>query len=504
MRGQRGFTLTETLVSVAIMMIVMTVLLAVLEATFRTLRIVAGETNAQERARLAMRYLTNAVGEAASFTKVMHPDLMRDDSRAQYEAELVANGNCDPSNIPVAFAPMPNRTLWRQDLDTSCLIEPGEVGVDPDLTFSSTFSQGVAGVPAPCAPDPYYIVPGAWAIPDGNLATVAALSDRNQNPDHPVAGRSLLEAILQDATTEPAWLSAVACGYAPYQTAWEDLDGDGVMFASDPLEGRLRTLVFSVINPTYAAGEGTNVPANADDQLGMAGQREQVERRVVTIAHTWREKSFLIPYSESMALACDPEESNHLETDFVIYQRITRFYADPWVNMDIDQDGSTADLVFGRDLEDECLRTVETPLVTGIADLRFRLFTGDGSEIRPGNGYLSPQGESLDGTFFYATRGGDEPFTSLTFVRRVEITVLAASDHVLDVIRRTMGPRPMPPVMPFVTGLPFQVMPASSLQELGRVDFLGIVAGVSNRRLYNAANFIQLRETVDLRFWGGV
>lgn len=504
MGRQRGFTLTETLVSVAIIMIVMTVLLAVLEATFRTLRIVGGETNAQERARLAMRYLTKAVEEATSFTKVMHPDLMRDDTRAAYEADLTVSGNCVPSSIPVSNAPFPDRSLWRQDLDGSCLLEPGEVGVDPDLTFSATFSQGVAGAPAPCAPDPYYAAPGYLAIPDGNLATVAALADRNQNPDHPVAGRSLLEAILQNTAAEPGWLSALGCGYSPYQTAWEDLDGNGVFNGGDLLEARLRTLVFSVMNPTYAAGEGTNVPGNADTVIGLGGQREQVERRVVTLAHTWKEKSFLIPYSESMALACDPEESNHLETDFVLYQRVTRFYADPWINMDIDQDGSTGDATFVRDLEDECLRTVETPLVTGIADVQFRLFAADGDEITPGSGYLSPEGESLDGTFFWTTRDGDEPFTSLPAVRRVEVAVWAASDDVLDVIRATRGPRPQPPVLPFVTGLPFQVMQGESLGELGRVDFLGIVAGVSGRRMYNPANFIQLRETVDLRFWGGL
>lgn len=501
---RRGFTLTEMLVSIAIILVVMTVLLAVLEATFRTLRIVSGETNAQERARLAMRYVTKAIEEANTFTQVMHPDLLRPDTRAGYEAALTAGGSCAASGTPVAAAPVPDARLWRQDIDASCLIEPGEVGTDPDLTFSETFTQGVGVVPGLCS-DAFYRLANVLAEPDANTATADSLADRNQNPDHPTETSSVLESLLNDgAVSLPAWLSPDHCGYAPYQTALEDLNGDGA-FSPGPIESRLRTLVFGTVAPVYAMGEGSHVPANPDDVIGLGDQREQVERRIVTLAHTWKEKVFLMPYSERMSLACDPEENNHLVTDFVLYQRITRLYSDPWVNTDIDQDGATGGAL-GRDVEDECLRTVETPLVTGVADVQFRLFDAEGDEINPGdNSYFNPQGFPLGGTYYWTTRASDEPFSSLPFVTRVEVSVWGASDDVIDVLRRTRGrPATTPATLPFVTDVIFQNIQAGDPQEVGRVDFLGIVQAASGRRLYNPANFIQLRETVDLRFWGGV
>ncbi|MBC8515528.1 hypothetical protein H8D30_06720 [bacterium] len=484
--------MTEVLVSIAILMVVMTVLLAVLDATFRTLRIVGGETNAQERARLALAYTTQALDEATSLTDVMHPAMKRRGTRGDYEAELVSNGNCDDAvEVDPTTAPYPNGDWWRQDIDASCFIEPGEV-VDPDLTWSNAFSTGSFPTPGGCALQ----VGGILTEPGQPQSGIpAALADSNQNPDQSQSG--VFSQLIGDSdVTLPSWLSDVTCGYQPYMTALEDQNGNGNYARA---ETDLRTIVFSVNTPVYTAQDGSHVPQSKDDFPGLGDQRDQVETRIVTLAHTWREKGFLIPYSENMSDACDPEAYNHLSGDFVLYQRITRFFNDPWIDRDIDQDGVIDDPALGRDLEDECLRTVETPLVLGVADIRFKLYGGQGHAVLPCTGgcLTSMQGAPLEGTFYWSTDGTPTvpqgfPFTSLGSVRKIEVSVWAASDDVLGVLRRTRDSN----------GLIFQIFQGDS-EALGRLDFMGILAQQGVPDLYNPSNFVQLRETVDMRFGGG-
>ena len=60
-----GFTMTELLVSIAILSVVMTLLLTVIESTFKTLRVVTGQANSSNRARIAMDQVVSELSNVA-------------------------------------------------------------------------------------------------------------------------------------------------------------------------------------------------------------------------------------------------------------------------------------------------------------------------------------------------------------------------------------------------------------------------------------------------------
>ena len=165
-----GFTMTELLVSIAILVVVMTLLLTVIESTFKTLRVVTGESNASNRARIAMDQIVAELNNVddLGFVDFHIPRVKK--SRSQYVSGLqsAASAGCDiylelhPTDSDFGNAPYPDSTLFNQDLNYNCYIEPWEV-LDPDPTWTARFSEGRGSADAPASCNPY-LAPGVLAM----------------------------------------------------------------------------------------------------------------------------------------------------------------------------------------------------------------------------------------------------------------------------------------------------------------------------------------------------
>ncbi len=489
--------MTELLVSIAILVVVMTLLLTVIESTFKTLRVVTGEANASSRARIAMDQVVselNNVDELA-FVDFHIPRIKK--SRAQYLSGInsAASAGCDiylelhPSDTSFSNVPYPNSKLFNQDLNYNCYIEPWEV-VDPDPTWTRRFSEGAASTDAPASCN-QYLAEGVLSMPNETSSISCnggpcpiGLNDRNLNPDDRMAESDPFELWRAEAEIlKPSWseLFGEMCSedssggftstynLTPYITSREDLDGDGVVTGQ---EAFLRTLVFKTRSPKYSSDRSSNTP-NLSGSLNSNTNIEQLKHRVITFAHTWKEKAFAIPLSESFNGGCDPSNYSHLSSDFVLYKRESKFYSDAVLNMDLDRDGNPSE-----EIEDECLRTIETPVSEGIVDIRFKLFNRN-EQINAGNQY-----------YYWFDRDPSDnnpispPVTSLHSVDAVEIYILTASDDIISVLRGSME-----------DGKLFSIT-GGKPGELARLNFLRIQG--LNPEIYNPNNFVQLRQRVNL------
>ncbi len=492
-----GFTMTELLVSIAILSVVMTLLLTVIESTFKTLRVVTGQANSSNRARVAMDQVVSELSNVADlgFVDFHIPRIKK--SRAQYLNGLnsTASAGCDiylelnPLDPNFSNAPYPNSKLFNQDLNLNCYIEPWEV-LDPDPTWTRRFSEGAGSTDAPASCN-QYIAEGVLAMPNefssiscNGSSCPIGLNDRNLNPDDRMAESDPFELWRAEVEgLKPSWsdLFGEMCsedssgGFTstyrlnPYITSREDLDGDGTVSGQ---EAFLRTLVFKTKSPKYSSDESSNTP-NLSGSLNTNVNIEQLKHRVITFAHTWKEKAFSIPLSESFDGGCDPSNYSHLSSDFVLYKRESRFYSDPILNMDLDRDGNP-----NEEIEDECLRTIETPVSDGIVDIRFKLFNG-ANEINAGNQY-----------YYWFDRDPSDnnpispPITALDSVDAVEVYIMTASDDIISVLRGSMEDGKL---FSITSGKP---------GELARLNFLRIQS--LNPEIYNPSNFVQLRQRVNL------
>ena len=493
-----GFTMTELLVSIAILVVVMTLLLTVIESTFKTLRVVTGESNASNRARIAMDQIVAELNNVddLGFVDFHIPRVKK--SRSQYISGLqsAASAGCDiylelhPADTAFGNAPYPDSTLFNQDLNYNCYIEPWEV-LDPDPTWTARFSVGKGGTDAPASCN-QYLAPGVLAMESSSgvlcngSSCPIGLNDRNLNPDDRMAENDPFEGWRAEVDQlKPSWseLFGEMCqedtdsggfitthNLTPYITAREDLDGNGTINGQEEF---LRTIVFKTKSPKYSSNAASNTP-NLGGALNSNNSVEQLSHRVVTFAHTWKEKAFSIPLADSFNGGCDPANYSHLSSDFVLYKRESNFYADPVLNMDLDRDGNPSE-----EIEDECLRTVETPVTDGVVDVRFKLIDARGDEINAGNQY-----------YYWFDRDPSDnnpispPITALDAVRAIEIYILTASDDVISVLRSSMD-----------DGKLFSIT-SGNPGELARLNFLRIQS--LQPEIYNPSNFVQLRRKVNL------
>lgn len=495
-----GYTLVELLVVLALLGIFLTIFVAVVKITMNTVRTVEGRTDAGQKARVALAFIKSRLQEATSFEVGFQQlnltgagSTPRAD-KSPYFGYLNISG---PHTEPVSPAPHP--PLVRNDLlDTS--------------EISGAWWDFMELNPNPWVPPPpgtidwhmWYEPPQAYGDPDNDFQPY----DPVQGTGYPDANWNLDDRNpAQDCPAPSGYTNLTACTEPlrpRYQTGYEDLDGSGIL---DRIwESYVRTLVFE-IQPPFPPTLAEPVCLNVPPRIRRAAE---VERDIITLAHTWKEKTFW--YDENWNGIVEPQETRTY--DFVLYERRTRYFKDPTINLDLNCDGV---VVTDRTIDDydERFRTIELPVVHGIIDVQFRFFDGDNHEVKPCtslDGAPSSNGWScyIDPTrfpsytfpnpafrplgLFYrvhycVNRAEDcsEDFlgTILGDIRSVEITVVAGSDDTLNLMRRTRD----------VNGVILSNLTNVDPKVVGAVDYLGATP-YSN--LYVPGNLVVLKERVYL------
>ncbi|MGH8104203.1 MAG: type II secretion system protein [bacterium] len=502
-RSSAGYTLVELLVTMGLIAIFMTIFIAVVSGTMKTLRTVENRTDMTQKAWAAMSYLKARVSETNFFDTsadglstlhyVGHDQLGR-------SGGTVPRADVDPDYPYCDIAPTPldrritggtdlftgNRTGDFLDpngtvpggLQAQVLEDPQCYGLDPDLEF-----RGNAG--ALVCPPPMLLNP---CPPDSNI-----------NPD--------------DRNTHLIDTGAIA-GFKRYRMDWEDLDASGNFLTPgglvDQAESHLRTLIYSTRSPTAASYLESSCPSSTS----------RVERDVVTVAHTWKEKTFWIDdlgYGPGIGRADygtnAPGAPNELRTfDFVLYERRTRFYEDANRNLDLDCN-QQLNWVYTQPRYDERFRTLETPIASGIVDVQFKLLNADDNEILPCTNtdtaqstgtcnilrsilpaYLVGRDPTPIGLFYtncYLTipsPGGTRyprACSRLGDIRAIEITVVAGSNDVLTLLRKSRD----------INGKIFGNLTNLDPRQIGAVDYLGVTP---QKILYNPGSLVTMKEKVYL------
>jgi len=200
--------------------------------------------------------------------------------------------------------------------------------------------------------------------------------------------------------------------------------------------------------------------------------------------------------------------------DFVLYERRTRYFKDPTLNLDLNCDG-VVETSRTADDYDERFRTLEVPVVHGIIDVQFRFFDWDNHEVKPctrpdgpptGNewscyidptrfsSYTFPNPATRPLGLFYTVHycvnrkddcREDNVFSILSNIKSVEITVVAGSDDTLNLMRRTRD----------VNGVILSNLTNVDPKLIGAVDYLG---ATPYSTLYTPGNLVVLKERVYL------
>lgn len=465
-RTVRGYTLIELLVVLGILAIFLTLFLAVVSASFRTVNAVQSRSDAQQKARIALNYIRDRLAQASSFTPGIElHDFYRD--------------------RPASFTPNPLVTAC--DLNNSInWTTQGAQSPAPDsridLFDTAKFERVPNNFPVRyimqdplCLADP--VPPVSMTLPGVGLSSI------NENPDQKYPGTRGLNGVTR-----------------LYRTEWEDLDGNGQFTG---IERYLRTLVFEVRSPSVPFWGPSTCLAGVTGNFGA-----KVDRQIVTLAHTWKEKTFWQDDNRDGVA-----QTGELRTeDFVLYERKTRYFLDPIRNQDVNCDGTINDA-------DEVARVSEVPLVTGIIDVIFQLLDDRGDEITPCTGSCGPPGglNELSGRdyngeyicylrteYFNPTTGQREvnsdnlgvPFQGASNwgacrnVDRVRVTVVAGSDAAIRTLRKSMDG----------SFIPFRVFTGLEPREIGALDYLGVSP---YSQFYQKGSLVILQEEIRLHLAGG-
>lgn len=475
LRLSAGYTLVELMVTLGLIAIFLTLFMAVVSGTMKTLKTVEGRTDASQKAWVAMSYLKTQIaaanfydagpGGTSSWNLTGHNELGRSGGtapRADVDPDFALcdtnlDGRIATDDYVDPLSPTPPGPFQP-------LMDPQCSGLDPDLEL-------LGNLPAAVCPTALNLNP---CPPDANINP----NDRNPHFD-PTGGPP-------------------GSGLNRYRMAWEDMNGNG---GFDLWESHLRTLIFSTRSPTAAVYLQSSCPTN---------DASRVERDVVTIAHSWKDKTFWIDDLNSAANA-GTVQPNELRTfDFVLYERRTRFYEDANRNLDLNCDGA---LQFDRTnpAYDERFRTIEIPIAQGIIDVWFRLLNADGNEILPCTNPDVNQGsgrcEIL--TSVLPSYGHTDPIplglfysncyikitgtwypracSRLDEIRAVEITVIAGSNDTLTLLRKTRDQ----------FGRILSNLTNTDPRQVGAIDYLQVTPGLT-KGFYTPGNLMILKDKVFL------
>jgi len=466
-RSARAYTLAELLVALGILAIFLTLFLSVVSASFRTVRTVQSRTDAQQKARIAMNYIRDRLAQASSFTPgVELYDFYRYRPNTFIQSPFLTL--CDLNSYPNwatggSTPPAPDNTIDLFDTAKFTRVPPSNIAIAHSMEDPL------------CLADP--VPPVQITLPGGTQMNI------NENPDqnYPSSFRG-----------PQANLTRL------YRTELEDLDGNG---AFTGIENYLRTLVFEVRSPSAALWGPSTCLA------GASGNRNaKVDREIVTLAHTWKEKKFWQDDNRDGAV-----QAQELRTeDFVLYERKTRYFEDPTRNADVNCDGTVNDA-------DEVARVAEVPLVSGIIDVFYQLLDDRGEQIMPCTGNCTPpsglnelSGRRYTGEFMcYLSREYFDPglgqrqtnsdnigvpfsgapgWGACRNIDRIRVTVVTGSDEAIRLIRKSMD----------ANFIPFKVFDTADPKELGALDYLGVFSD-----LYQKGSLVILQEEVSLNLLGG-
>ncbi len=452
----RGFTLLELLVTLGILTVMVTVVMAVLVSAFRTVKTVEGRTDAHQRARSALNYIKNRLEESVSFHigwKKMQRSVNRTDEDPQWDfcdwrgpdpLNLSPDDILDGYDLMYMPDPLgdPTRVIYIQD--------PHCWG-DPDLEYTPFNPQTLQG------------------FPDANLMV------DNFFPETPdVAGRK------------------------KYRMGYKDMNGNGAFEAA---EQYVRTLTLRMEAP-FSAMYG---------QRTCSADSARVERQDVVLDFSFRPKTFWNDENLNGLIdgvnPADPVNSGELFTfDFVLWERRTRFFEDAVRDRDLNCDNSIITDPANAQY-DERPRTIEIPITRDLLDVHFRLYDSQGQIIVPNTSGVTvsnipgyPRSDPIGAglfldTYYYKLWNPSGQFWEWVgpnytifrnIPRKLEIQVFATSDEMMRIIRETQDS----------SFRPFQILrPHLNPTKVGALDYMGLTAYAS---LYTPGNLVMLSEVVDL------
>jgi prepilin-type N-terminal cleavage/methylation domain-containing protein len=470
-RTVHGYTLAELLVALGILAIFMTLFLAVVSASFRTVQNVQTRSDAQQKARVALNYIRDRIAQASSFTPGVEIHGFYSNRSGITPSPLAPSStNATPCdfNSPVNWVTNPPQTpvfdgkIDFYDIGKREQTPPFHIMEDPL-----------------CLADP--VPPALVTLPGGGTMSI------NENPDQRYPGTLRAPGVT-----------------TLYRTELEDLDGNATF---SPIEEHLRTLVFETRSPSAASWGPSTCLAGTTGNIGA-----KVDRQVVTLAHTWREKTFWQDDNRN-----GTAQSEELRTeDFVLYERKTRYFEDPTRNLDVNCDGSINDA-------DEIARVSEVPLVSGIIDVFYQFLDSRGELLIPcteiGIGGCDPPSalnelanDDFNGEFICYVRiqyfdpgtgqneinsdnvgvyfAGAPGWGACPNIDRIRVTVVAGSDAAIRLLRKSMD----------ANFVPFRVFTGLEPRDIGALDYLGLSP---YSEFYQKGSLVILQEELSLNLLGG-